>query len=272
MRTLALVALVVLCAGALADHVYSHRFVLEGRLLGSDGAPIPGRVVEFFAEGEDFLEPCREGPHQSVTDEWGDFRFCFHHHDLQPGASVGARAGNASAVRTVDVAFRRVVVTLEDPERAGEKPADWERTFRIAGRAWEVGPVELEGVLVYGVAAVDLPVNLTVQASDGSKSVFPTRTDAFGDFDLVIEAPDPANVSLSLEAMGRAQPAHLDTRSHRTYAPIYLPGEAQRAAPSAPPTGLPAPPGSATPSVNPVLLVALALGLVAAIALSRRKT
>ena len=273
MRIFALVALALLASGAVADHVYSHRFVFEGRLVGSDGLPLPGREVGFFSSGEDFLEPCREGPHQSVTDESGDFRFCFHHHELASGARAGVRVGNASVDRPVDVAFRRTVVTLREENETGVAPPDWNTTYRISGRAWKVGPTTLEGIEVYGVAAVGLQVNLTVRGADDSVQTFQTETDGFGDFDLVVDAPDHDNVSLTLEASGRPQPVHLDTVSHRTYAPIYLPGETAgtKEDSTTPPRANEAP-GSSTPRVNPVLVVALALGLVVAVLLSRRKS
>ena len=272
MRALGLVALVLLASSALADHVYSHRFVFEGRLVGSDGLPLPGRVVEFFSSGEDLLEPCREGPHRSVTDEWGDFRFCFHHHELEAGARAGVRVGNASVERAVDVAFRRTVVTLREPNETGTAPPGWETTYRISGRAWKVGPTELEGIAVYGVAAIGLPVNLTVRASDGSAQTFATQTDGFGDFDLVVETADHDNVTLTLEAAGRPQPMHMDTIYHRTYAPIYLPGDVVGTQDEQPVRRSSEAPGSSTPRVNPVLVVALALGLVVAVLLARRKS
>lgn len=268
--------LALIAPSALADHVYSHRYVLEGRLVGSDGVPLPGRLVEFFSDGEDFPEPCRDGPHQSVTDEWGDFRFCFHHHELAPGTSVGVRSGNASVERPADAAMRRTVVTLREPNETGVAPANWSSTYRISGRAWQVGPTSLEDVEVYGVAVIGLPVNLTVHGDDGSEQRFQTVTDGFGDFDLVVETPGTQDVSLSVEATGRPQPVHFDALSHRTFVPVYLPGAAVSGTRDDGFGGVPpAPsqaPGSATPRVNPVLVVAVALGFVAAVLLSRRKS
>jgi hypothetical protein len=134
--------------------------------------------------------------------------------------------------------------------------------------------VKLEGIQVFGEAVIGLPVNLTVHLPNGSDQVFHSVTDGFGDYDLVVEtAADPALLSVSIEAKGRAQPVQLDTFFHRTHAPVYVtlsdgviptaPGGRQGAVDEAP--------GSTTPRVNPVLVVALALGLVAAIVLSRRK-
>lgn len=275
MSRLALLALILVAWVAAADHAYSHRFVFEGRLIGSDGAPLPGKEVSFFATGDDLLAPCREGPQQSITDASGDFRFCYHHHDLKPGARVGIRVGNATVERPADIAFRRSVVNVREPNETGVATPEWNRTFRISGRAWMAGPTELEGVAVYGIAVIGIPVNLTVHASDGTESVFRTTTDGYGDFDLVLETEDPANVSVSLEANGLVQPAQLERTFHRTYAPIYVAGGLPRtdggtASPFGEGSSTLAP-GSTTPRFNPVLGVALALGLVVAILLSRRK-
>lgn len=267
--------LVLLCAGALADHAYSHRYVFEGRLVGSDGTPLPGKAVEFFSSGTDLLEPCSEGPHQSVTNEWGDFRFCFHHHDLASGVRVGVQVGNVSVERPADVAMRRTVVALREPNETGVAPENWSSLYRISGRAWQVGPTELEGVPVYGVAAIGVPVNLTVRGDDGSEQTFRTRTDGFGDLELVVEAAATENVSLSLEVLGRPQPVRLDALTHRTFVPMYLPGAEiaaiEEGGAGSPPGRPNIPPGTSTPRVDPALVVALALGLVAAILLSGRK-
>jgi len=270
-KPLLFLVVVLLAPMALADHAYSHRYVFEGRLLGYDGLPLPGREVEFLNEGETFLAPCREGLQESITNEQGDFRFCFHHHDIATGASVGARSGNASIMRAVDVAFRKTHVILVEPNETGIAPAGWNETYRVSGRAWQVGVQELEGVQVYGIAVIGLPVNLTVRDPQGGESVFRTTTDAFGDYDLLVEtAESPGDLSLTIEVLGRAQPAKLEAHGHRTYAPLYVPAGAP------PPTGSggsePAPaPGAATPRVSPVLVIALGLALVAAIVISRRR-
>lgn len=266
--------LVLLAGSALADHAYSHRYVFEGRLLGSDDLPLPGRAVAFLSEGEDFLEPCREGPQQSVTNEDGDFRFCYHHHAIEVGTLVGVQVGNVTALRPADVAFRRTNVVLHEPNETGVAPEGWNETYRVSGRAWRVGARELEGVPVYGEAVAELPVNLTVRDAQGGEQTYRATTDAYGDFDLVLETPgDPSALSLTLEAMGRPQPAALDARSHRSYAPIYVPTEGALSKTDAAPTPreLPAAPGSTVPRMEPLLVVAIVLALVAAIAVSRRK-
>lgn len=268
---LAALALVLLALAplALADHVYSHRLLVDGRLVGSEGAPLAGRTIELYTEGEDLLEPCREGPHQRVTDFSGDFRFCFHQHDLSAATRVGLRSGNASAIRSVDVAFRRMTILMIEPNETGITTPAWNETYRVGGRVWQPGPVALEGVQVFGIAVIGAPVNLTVRDESGGESVFRTRTDAYGDFDLeVVTGAPPSNLSLTLEAFGNPQPTQLDAFFHRTNAPVYVPVEGSSPAQS---PAFPQQPGSTIPRVNPVLVVAVALGLVAAVVLSRRK-
>lgn len=279
MRRAALLLLALLALPSLvqADHVYSHRYVVDGRLLGSDGLPLPGREVTISVQGDDFLERCREGS-EPVTDERGDFRFCYHIHALQAGSYVNVTYGNATAMRSVDVAFRRTHVLLRETNETGIAPPNWSETYRISGRAWRPGPIELEGVQVFGEAVIGLPVNLTVHGQNATPAVFTTRTDGYGDFDLELTVlPDakPEEITMTLEAMGRGQPVALESFFHRSYSPIYV---ALTDAPDVPdrpidvsPQTDPSAPGSGTPRVSPVLVVAMALALVAAVVLSRRK-
>lgn len=274
MRSFILVALLFLPVVA-ADHVYSHRYIIDGRLVGVDGLPLPGREIELMVEGDEFFTPCRDWSHP-ITNENGDFEFCYHMHELQAGSRLTVSHGNASETRGVDVAFRRTNLVLREENESGVEPPTWKSTYRISGRVWRPGPIELEGVKVFGEAVVDLPVNLTIHADDGSLKVVTTHTNGYGDFDLELETvEDPSNLSLTLEALGRGQPTQLSAFSHRTYATIYVPPNApaqsgERSAQEPDEGSRPSPPGSATPRVNPVLGVAFVLALVAAMLLSRR--
>lgn len=262
-----------LVAPALADHVYSHRFVVEGRLVGIDGTPLPGRLMTLTSTEEDFLENCQDGQ-QHVTDESGDFKFCYHQHDLAPSAKVFVTYGNVTATRPVDVALRTITVFMREPNETGIAPQAWEDTYRISGRAWRPGPQRLEGIQVFGEAVAQLPINLTIRGPDATAAVFHTTTDGYGDFDLVVETgADGANLSLTLETMGRGQPVQLDGFFHRANAPIYVNPISEETFPASTvhASGLDEAPGSTTPKLNPVLGVAVAVGLVAAIIMSRRK-
>lgn len=265
MRALALAALLLLPLVA-GDHLYSHRYVLDGRLVGSDGAPLPGRVVELLAEDVGFFEPCPEQQQRSVTDESGDFRFCFHAHALGSGGRVGARAGNASALAPVDASLRRAYVALQDPHETGVAPEGWASTYRVGGRVWRAGATTIENVSVLGAALQGAPVNLTVHTPDGGETRFGTTTSQDGDFDLVVETEAaPGDVLLTIESMGLGQPASLDGVFHRTTASIVLGPE------GADGQSAPATPGTAKPRASPLLLAGIAAALALTIGLARRR-
>lgn len=270
---LLLVLPALLAPAAAGDHVFSHRFVFEGRLLGSDDLPLPGRVVEFFARGDEFLQACADQPQQPVTDEWGDFRFCFHKHDLTTSTVVGVRVGNASVEKPIDTGFRRSIVTLREPNETGVAPEGWSTTYRVTGRAWSPGASTLEGVRVFGLAGADLPVNVTVE-TPGGETRFASSTDGFGDFDIeVVTDADPRDVSVRLEALGSVQTAPLSASTHRTTVPIYLPphrdGGDVRA--SFPDSRAESVPGTTTPAWSPPLLSGVLLAIIGAVWLARRK-
>jgi hypothetical protein len=273
---LVLLALLLAAPLAGADHVYSHRFVFEGRLLGSDGTPLANRTVEFFADGDSFAEPCsvRSRP---VTDENGDFSFCFHKHGLDSRTEVGVRAGNASIVKPMDTAFRKSVVTLTEPNETGVAPEGWNVTHLVAGRVWRSGAQELEGVRVYGAALRHVPVNLTLLDAAGGRTEIPLTTDGFGDFGALVrlaDPADPANVTVEIEVLGLRQTRTLDLFSHRITVGFILPPEGAGPDPAVD-VAFPASasrqqaPGHATPPVSPGLVLVILLLLAGALLLAR---
>lgn len=273
---LVVLALALVPALASADHVYSHRFVFEGRLVGGDGLPLPGRLVQFYSTGETFVRPCGASASTPVTDDWGDFRFCFHAHDLKTSTRTGVRVGNLTVVKPMDTGFRRTIVLMQEPNETGVAPEGWATTYRVAGKAWQPGPTLLEQVHVFGLAVTDLPVNLTVETASGTRTL-QTVTDGFGDFDLRVElAPedDPEAAVVTIEAMGRTLPVQLDPVTHRTTAPVYVEaaktGDIVASFPQSVQTARVASPGD-TPPLSMGLVSAVALALVAAIGYAQRR-
>ena len=220
------VVLAALLAPGLAagDHVYSHRFVFEGRLVGSDGLPLPGREVTFFSEGDEFVEPCPGEPLRNVTDAWGDFSFCFHKHALRSSTVTGVEVGNVTVRKPMDTGFRRTVVLLQDEESPGVAPPGWNDAYRIAGRVWQQGATTLEGVPVYGTALAGAPVNVTVAAGNATTN-HTLETDAYGDFDYTLRLPEGVaedDVEVVVESMGRQSRFGLSGKFHRTTVGIQV--------------------------------------------------
>lgn len=262
---LALALLLPVPLGGAEDHVYSHRFILEGRLVGSDGAPLPDRLVEFFSRGGEFNEPCLDEGHHNVTDPTGDFRFCFHVHALDVRATVGVRSGNASVERQMDTGFRKTVVILREPNETGVPSEEWNATHLVAGRVWRSGAAQLDGVQVYGVAVPHAPVNVTLRGPNETESRFELTTDQYGDFSTRIrlgDHPDPANLTVHVESLGQERTQALDPFSHRITVGIILMPETDDAFRTfLPDAGRPAAPGTTTPRVQPLFVIALAAAI-----------
>jgi len=257
-----------------ADHVYSHRYVFEGRVVGADGLPLAGEVVEFYAEGDDFLDACSDTTQQAVTDQWGDFRFCFHKHDLGSTTGVGVRVAGHDYPKPLDTAFRRSVVFIEIEERNGTAPPAWNTTYRFGGKVWQgTGPRSLEGVEVFGIARADMPVNVTVSVDGVEQEAFATVTDGYGDFDVeIVTNASVDNVTVSFEAGGTDHLAQPSASHHRTTVGLFLPPDyVARRTPEATSTPIPAVPGTTTPPLTSVVVLGLGLALVAAVVVAKRR-
>lgn len=270
---LGLLLLLVLVAPALADeHAFQHRYVFEGRLIGADDLPIVGREVAVTVDGDDLTTPC-DGGHDATTDAWGDFRFCWEHRAIRPGARMNVTAGNATRTVQLDPTFRRAYVALRDVTENGTATPGWNETFRVTGRAWTAGPTVLDGVQLIGTAAPGVPVNLTVNGPGNETSTENATTDAYGDFGFTITALDPRNTTVIVELGGRDQSVLLDETWHRNHAPYLMPTYLDGSGNDRPPSGSGAP-GTLTPRVSPWLVVGIVAGLAAAVAyavLAKRK-
>lgn len=272
---LAALLLVSIAPVGAADHVYSHRFVTEGRVLTEAGLPLANATVEFDSTSPYFVEPCGGQPHQNVTDEYGDFRFCFHIHELDPSDRITLRVGNTTLERGIDTAFRRGIVNLVVEDEAEDVPEDWHETYRFAGKVWRAGSTSLEGVPVYGVAQAHAPVNLTLILPDGIEAHRTVFTDAYGDFDVTYRLPsdvDANETKLVLESFGSKQRRSFETFGHRTTVGFRLP---QTDSPiqvnfGQEPSPWPAP-GTRTPPFPAALLVALGLGVIGMVHVAKKR-
>lgn len=270
-RALLLVFLLLAAPFAAADHVYSHRVVVSGRLIGGDGLPLPGRVVDVSVVGERLVEPCGP-PQRPVTDKWGDFWFCYHKHELRSAAVVTVTAGNASASRPLDVDLRRMAFYLRDANATGVEPEGWATTFHLEGRLWSRGAARLDGVNVTGLALDHASVNVTTmngtRASAGEPEPQPTetRTDGYGDYWAVVRLfadQSPEDAFTIVRANGAQAATPLDLAFHRSTVDFRFPIEVASVGP---------PPGSSTPPVSLGLVTVAGLALLGMVALQRRRS
>lgn len=269
MRLALVLALALVPTAVSDDHRFSDRYVVEGRVLGSDALPLAGRVVALVVENEE-LGPACPGGHQEVTDAWGDYRFCFLHGQIRAGARMQLSAGNATTTVPLDVTFRRAYVPLRDADAPGSAPEGWNDTYRITGRVWRPAPVEVDGMRLIGVAVPDVLVNLTLAQPEGTNASQQAMSDGYGDFGFVVRSQDARNASLRVELLGREQTMLLEPTTHRTHAPLLVPLVSLPGG-TPPATAAVDEPGTSTPSVSPLLVIVAALALGASVWYARRQ-
>lgn len=170
---LALVALPTLVA---ADHVFSHRVYVAGRVIDVEGRPAAGVAVGVAFEGVPPSGLCYEETPE-VTGPMGDFELCRHAHAIPADARVTIRAGNASESVGIDPDTRRASANLR---LAGPAIHDvtGERTFArvyvVAGVSYAMldEPADEEGVTVWAAPRYD---NVTIGLLDGARIVAMTN-------------------------------------------------------------------------------------------------
>ena len=195
-----LVAAVALTPLALADHAYSHRYVVYGRVVDAEGHPVPGVLVnlgykDFQPEG-----PCAQQPNTGTdawdrtetrpqTNELGEFIFCFHTHDINRVAPPSGVISVEEHNFTVDFPFDPYTRTSFVPVKLAQVVDEADRTvldetYTVQGRLWTPAGerVSVERVGVFGHTVDDTPVNITLRTSDGKEYVTNTTTNGYGDF------------------------------------------------------------------------------------------
>lgn len=196
---LLLVIVTLLLPLAVADHAYSHRYVIYGRVVDANGDPVPGLTVNIERhnfgnyEGTCADQPGTEteafGRTQTipVTNQYGEFMYCYHGHQIPrvdpPTATISVANTNFTKDVTFDANFRESFVAIQLPQvmdSANKQILD--TSYTVLGRIWRPGDATLEGVSVYGLTVVQTPVNVTLTLPDGTKEKMNTSTNNYGDF------------------------------------------------------------------------------------------
>lgn len=189
-----------------ADHSYAHRYVIFGRLVDSEGHPVPQMTMNLAARLFSPEGACRDttgsdlatdayGPtiYDPVTDAFGDFTFCFHTHIInrvEPGEGTIKIEDIPSFepfVFEFDPYVRQqfVLIKLKEPhENANGGILD--TSYTVVGRLWREASARsqrVDGIEVYGDTLIQTPVNIELVAPDGTVVANTTsRTNDYGDF------------------------------------------------------------------------------------------
>lgn len=218
---LVLLLLALLAPVASADHVYSHRYVVLGRVVDADGRAVANVTVGFAYHNFTVEGPCGQQPNTTteafgrtqttpVTNEMGEFMFCAHTHiltaQMHPEGAIRVLSG-APAAETrfaLDPDMRQSYVVVRLPERVEAASEDaLARVATVEGRAWRFGPTSLEAIPVNGTTVNRVPVNLTL-LHDGREEAYGTTTNNYGDFAVRfnLTAPLSAAARVRVEILG----------------------------------------------------------------------
>lgn len=202
---LLLLGLVMLAPVAVADHAFSHRVYVVGRVIDANGQPAAGLAVNVTFEGFAPNGLCYDSK-EEITGSRGDYEVCRHAHAIPPDAAATVRVLDASRRVPVDPDLRHAVASFQldraAPARdiAGER--HFARTFHVTGRSFVMlpDPVREEGV---AVNATPLAENVSVELRAGevvlaSGSDVP---DEFGRFLLDLDVAElPAGALVRVRA------------------------------------------------------------------------
>ena len=233
---LALLAAAALAPLAGADHVYSHRYVVSGRILDADGKPAVnvsvGLHAPLFRGGVCPGHP-REAP---LTDAFGDFEYCLHVHEVPEGSTVSILVNGLEFEDAADPALRRSVFHVRLPEALdGEAPPGWGVEYVVEGVVWlDTGPTYQDGVPVLGLMFPEEPVRVALDV-DGRAMVADVVTDAFGHYRAAFTLPAGWEAGrVEATAAGAAASGTLSRELMTTFAPVIVPYEEDAADEPAP--------------------------------------
>lgn len=220
-----LFAVATLLPVAAADHTYSHRYIVFGRVVDANDNPVQGVTVDlgykdFEPDGACVRQPNTETEAfgetttKPVTNQYGEFTFCFHTHSMSralPGTGILRVPDPADPTASlVEQEFRLDPYTrhsfqllrLDEPSDAAN-PDVLESAYTIQGNAWRSagGETYLDSVRVFGLALENAPVNITFTYNGREPVTLNATTNGYGDFAIrvpVEERPTTGEVTIEV--------------------------------------------------------------------------
>lgn len=138
---------------AAADHVWSHRIYVVGRVVDADGLPAPGIPVNATFSNLTIVGSCYDSKGE-VTGPRGDYEICRHAHALTADARVTIRAAGETRELPIDPDLRHADASFQllTPRtlRDFEGDIEFARTVHVAGRTFALlpEPANAEGIHV----------------------------------------------------------------------------------------------------------------------------
>lgn len=209
---LAFLALVAALPLAAADHSYSHRYIVYGRVVDAENNPVPGLTIDLGTQKPFSPEPggCADQPgtatdafgptrNQPITNDFGEFIFCYHTHAMSrtaPGTAI-VRIASLNYEETIEfdgfIRYSFVTIKLDGAQGTANKTAN-EDFYTVSGRAWRAAgsDIRVDTVRVYGDTAHNKPVNITLTYNGKEPITVSTVTNNYGDFSVRIPTSERA--------------------------------------------------------------------------------
>lgn len=227
---LALAALLPLAA---ADHAYSHRYVIYGRVVDAENDPVPGLTVDFGfeppfkSEGQCANQPGTEteafGPTRTspVTNQLGEFTFCSHTHSMSRGTpgtgTIRIDSLDVEETFTFDGFMRYSFIPIKlDRAHPSANGTALDQTYTVLGRVWRASDSEIkvETISVYGDTIQNTDFELTVAFDGEEPRMLTGRTNGYGDFAMrvpVSARPTGGEVTLKIDNRTFSAPVDPET-------------------------------------------------------------
>lgn len=257
----AVLVVVALAPGAMGDHTYSHRYLVRGRVLDEAGNPLVNATMALGTEGFRAESLCSDStPPYGRTDEFGDFEYCMHVHEIPAGANVTVALGDYGYPARADGDLRVTTFLLEVKNATGSpKPLNWARTYVVEGKVWQrTREGTQDNVRVTGVALPDEEVTLTLETG-GLSFDGQATTDGYGEYRVRFHLPvDVRDGNVTVGAAGEERTFPLIPKFMRSRIDVKLDGDGDHPLldeqapprlnfPEQPPADVEAAPGTAVP-------------------------
>lgn len=217
---LALLLAPAIATVAVADHAYSHRYLVYGRLLDSEGNPVTGVTVNVGMDTSVAVEGlCARQPGteteawgetttRRTTNEYGEFFYCFHVHSLprRTTSEVRAEYQGVEVAERLDSFHRKSFLVLQLPNATGEATDEFTSTYLVSGRVWYAeSQKRVESISVYGDVLQEENVTITFEPATGDDVVVEALTNNYGDFAVRVPIADVTGGRFTVSAAGESQ-------------------------------------------------------------------
>lgn len=226
---LASMAFLPIVQDASADHVYTHRYLVQGRVVDTAGAPVSQANVHIQLDGwlvrdEGVEGLCREGGAQRVaedawitrTNAFGDYSICLHAHQLIDTGQVVITVGNTTVNVDKDIDTRTSFKHITIEEGAAGQPGDvgqFSSLVMVRGRIWQplAEAQRIEGNPATGTTPTALKINVTLELADGTTVSQETSPNQWGDFGVQLSTQDDLEGAQVILKAGPGTEAYTDT-------------------------------------------------------------